>query len=470
MSRALLSFLGGMGTGYLAQQDKSYERGRQEKLDVQNQQLFDAKMEDINRTKADRQALVDVGRPATTVDGTAVDDGSGNQSLYKTPPNAEALDSMQAEADMRAEQTGAAQKPLSLAAARGLSAGVGASRIYIDPAKADEALAAYNTSEASDKRTVQALRATGRASEAMQMEAATKSGKMSDISLKAAQTKEVDDFYNATVMDSFKKDGVFLGAVAMMNKTNALGLGGMTFEATPSADGKMMEFYSTDKAGKRTLTSTVTNDKSGEMEVIAGALKLSPDKKIDWYQDAIKRAAEAKRYDETVKREDKRFEQTFGQTALQNQRTYDLQAQTAKQSGAAASVALDLAKLNLDEVSAQKRVPVVIRDQVAIIRDQLKSIDAAQYKSMSEGTYSSETPGVIALNAQRQVASDKLIKLLTPYMPVTQGIPVEQAKPPLPPGLTVGAASKQADGIYPPSEKTLGRQITIKNGKITEIK
>lgn len=470
MSRALLSFLGGMGTGYLAQQDKSYERGRQEKLDVQNQQLFDAKMEDINRTKADRQALVDAGRPATTVDGTAVDDGSGNQSLYKTPPNAEALDSMQAEADMRAELTGATQKPLSLAAARGLSAGVGASRIYIDPAKADEALAAYNTSEASDKRTAQALRNTGRATEAMQMEAAAKSGKMSDIQLKAAQTKEADDAYNATLMDSFKKDGVFLGAAAMMTKTNALGLGGMTFEATPSADGRMMEFYGIDKDGKRTLTSTVTNDKTGEMEIIAGALKLSPDKKIDWYQDAIKRAVDTKRYDETFKRQGEQFTQTFDQAALQNKRSYDLAVQTSKQSGAAAAMALKSATLAYNRAAEENKVPAAVTKTVAGLQKQIEIDATALAKSQAEGSWRPEDPGTVSLMNRIADNTSTATKLMTPYMPVTQGMPVEQAKPPLPPGLTVGAASKQADGIYPPSEKTLGRQITIKNGKITEIK
>ena len=161
MSKGLLAFAAGMGTGYLNQQQRDKEDARIDEDRAMRKQEFDAKMEEASAAKNLRLSLVDAAKPASTMDGTAITDGQGNRSLYKTAPDAAQMESMQAESDMRAEQAGTAPAPLGLASARGLSAGKGASRIYTDLAQADKAMADYGTSKAFTGRLADAYSANG---------------------------------------------------------------------------------------------------------------------------------------------------------------------------------------------------------------------------------------------------------------------------------------------------------------------
>lgn len=170
MGLGLASFIAGAGSGYMGAQRQSELDGERKADRAMRKEEFDAKMEEVNAAKGLRLSLADAARPASTIDGTAVTDGSGNRSLYKTAPDAAALDSMQAESDMRAEQAGKPATPLSLASARGLSAGKGASRIYTDGAEADKAMAGYNTPESVAQRQGQALRLAGKPVEALDLE------------------------------------------------------------------------------------------------------------------------------------------------------------------------------------------------------------------------------------------------------------------------------------------------------------
>ncbi len=88
MSKAL-AFLTGLGTGYMSQSQKNKELERQAKIDAQNTELHDARMDEIRSGKADKQTLRDAGAERTAMSGTAVNAPQG-QMLYKDPAQAEA--------------------------------------------------------------------------------------------------------------------------------------------------------------------------------------------------------------------------------------------------------------------------------------------------------------------------------------------------------------------------------------------
>lgn len=385
MSRALLSFIGGMGSGYLSQTDKNKDRARQEKLDAQNQQLFDAKIDDINRAKTDRQALADAGKPAT------VEEGAGGMLKPETMDNRDVG---------LAENAALPNQGLSDKAYRVAGAS------YATPAEAATAKTAYEAPDAVAARTAQALRSTGRATEAMQMEAAVKSGKMSDIQLSAAKVQEARDAYNTTAMDAFRAHGVFQGAAKMMTDTGMGNLAGTKFDAVASADGKTMEFYRTGADGQRTLAHQVPNTREGELSLITASLKLSPDKMVDWYQDSVKRASETERWDKSFNRQGDQFSQTHA-----------IAKQSAERQDSLASLQIKAGTLAYDKAVEEHKVPAAVKQQVEILRDELKTIATATAKAQAEGMWQPDNPGAKAQGERQMVVNEQLRTLLTPYMP-----------------------------------------------------
>lgn len=57
-----MAFLAGMGTGYINGKNSKREQDRQDAKDKRDQTLFDRQMEELNRTRDDRQAVRDVGQ------------------------------------------------------------------------------------------------------------------------------------------------------------------------------------------------------------------------------------------------------------------------------------------------------------------------------------------------------------------------------------------------------------------------
>lgn len=58
-----MAFLAGMGAGYMTQKQRNLENDRLAKIDTQNQQLFQAKIDEINQNKAEKAALQAAGAP-----------------------------------------------------------------------------------------------------------------------------------------------------------------------------------------------------------------------------------------------------------------------------------------------------------------------------------------------------------------------------------------------------------------------
>jgi len=366
----MLSFLAGLGGGYIKGTQRRQDDERQAKFDAQNTQLFDARMADINRANTDRQALSDAAAPLkvdTPID--VLKDDEGNDM-----PKAGAFEV--------------------------------SNKRYATMEEASKQVDAGNSPDGRGARIASAYAATGRPMEAMQMQTAVRQGKAADIQLKAAQASEARDAFNNTAMDTFRNLGTFQGAAKLMTDTGAFGLGGVKFEAEPSADGKTMAFYKTGLDGKRSLFNSVSNDRDGELKIIQSMLKVPADKLVDWHLDAQKRALATEHWDKTFKQSDEHFNTS---KKLQEQQI-GLSAGHLK-----LAQADDLRKQTLFDNEA--KVPEVVKKAYVSLETSAKAMDAAIYKAQSEGMFRPEDPGSQKLMADRAAVSLKMAHLLQPYMP-----------------------------------------------------
>lgn len=155
--QGLAAFATGFAGGLMTARQHKEEKARQDKIDSQNAELHQARMEDINRGKQERIALADAVAPRTAQQGTVVDGGQ-TREFYADPAKVtpELQQDRQIEAEMRAEQAGT--KPVSLADAKpgyGVNAG---SKAQISTDKPD--LASLNSRDAKMQRVVDATMAT----------------------------------------------------------------------------------------------------------------------------------------------------------------------------------------------------------------------------------------------------------------------------------------------------------------------
>lgn len=82
MSSGILSFIAGLGTGYVSQTERERDRAGQEKLDQIAFDRADAEKKDRERKAAGDQALIDNGKDVTVNDGATVTGVSAQPTTY----------------------------------------------------------------------------------------------------------------------------------------------------------------------------------------------------------------------------------------------------------------------------------------------------------------------------------------------------------------------------------------------------
>ena len=271
-NRALLSLAAGFGGGYLAGTERRKDRERQAKIDAQNTELHDARMEEINAGRAQRVALADAAAPRTAQPGTVVDGGQGRE-FYADPNQAQAVQQdRQAEAEMRAEQAG--QTAPSLAQARpgyGVTAG---SRGQIRADKPD--LDAENTQDAKLKRQIEVIQTTDPIKALTLSNAAMENKQRLQKEADDAAFRKINGFQTPQEMADF------------MTEYPHDGLGGkFKAKAVPSADGKTWSFIGTDKDGNEVkIPGDYTNDEDGMVKArmaLAGRFG-DPNRRLEFYK------------------------------------------------------------------------------------------------------------------------------------------------------------------------------------------
>lgn len=145
-----VSFLAGLGTGYLNAKTQKDRDDRQAKIDAENAEIRALQRDELKQAREDRQTLRDAGADRVALPGTAVIASTGT-NLYADPEQAEAA---AAEARIEAEMTGTDPAGVKTQAATGVTGRMAKGhQITTDPVD----VAAINSPEAKSKRVIAAL-------------------------------------------------------------------------------------------------------------------------------------------------------------------------------------------------------------------------------------------------------------------------------------------------------------------------
>lgn len=159
MSRGMVSFLAGMGTGYIKAKDKALEQERQAKIDARADWEHNQKVDAANKQAKVDQDLIDAAAPRQAVSGEVIE--AGGQKLFSADPGQAAQ--VKSMVDSIAELEGAApavQQPgyaVTGSMARGHQIGAGAA----------PDVAALNTPDAESQRVQDVYRRAGMRDKAM---------------------------------------------------------------------------------------------------------------------------------------------------------------------------------------------------------------------------------------------------------------------------------------------------------------
>jgi len=412
MARSAIAFLAGLGTGYVEETNRAEKQKREDEDRALRNEAARLSIDAVKQAKADQQTLRDAVKPATLMDGTAVTSPDGNKLLYKTAPDAATLDSMQAEADMRGEQTGQAPVPVNLAAAQGLNASAqGQAKIYTDPAQASKAQSDYNAPGAMDKRTIAALRSIDPL-KAMDAEHTQTQRGREDIKFKQEQDAIGKKLAAENVLESLKplRAGDGIGFAKIFNaKGDATIVGDVTMTPEPrDVGGQAITSYTAtfqvkDKDGNiatRTINSQdasmalMSFEKKHALDIQAGNKKQSQD---NWNK-------------------------TFDQNAEHFKENKRLQEKQIGISAGNLSIAKEEAARKAEAFKEERKVPASVRLAYKTLESTAEAIDKAAYKAQAEGTFNVESASAQKLMADRLIVSNQMKALLAPHLPKAAGV------------------------------------------------
>ncbi len=179
-SKNALAFAAGLGGGYLQGKSLADARREREEDRAWKKEQQDWQREQMERERQNQRSLADAVVPRTTIEGTVVTDGQGNDNLYRDPGQAKAAQAdLEAEAELRGGP--------SLSQARPGYGVVGPSvGNTISEQRPD--VAALNTPQARNQRVVDALMGQDPA-KAISLQNATTAGEKARFDMEEAQRK-----------------------------------------------------------------------------------------------------------------------------------------------------------------------------------------------------------------------------------------------------------------------------------------
>lgn len=388
-----LSFIAGLGTGYLNQSGKM----RKEAKDDEDRELRNSeirmRLDELKQGAADKQALRDAGAQRTAETGVAVQAGTGT-NFYKDPAQAaQAAADAQIEAEMRGDVKPVTATPATGITIQGAKTGNQITTQPVDVAK-------LNAPDERNKRVLSTLWRID-PSRAIQMEASLKQGKMADIQISEAEAKQARETFNAKAMEAMRTKGIWQGAASILTDTASNGLDGVEFRAEPTPDGKIMQLLRINPDGSTVVARQFPNTPEGEMRAVAGLLQTSPEKLVDWYRDDLKATREAEQWNKRFDWEKKKHEddQTYRNRAL------SIQAGQEKRARELHEIAMKDAK-----------IPGAVKMRAQNLAKESETVQAAIAKAMAEDTFRPDSEGGKKLLEQQARLSMQMDKLLKPYI------------------------------------------------------
>jgi len=434
MANRLLSFAGGLAQGYMNQSRYQDQQARQDKLDAMREQEFELRKRqlegqigDQEQERADRRALREDATADAPVDGTAVSIGgdlSGNTDAESAANSVQAIEA--------ANQTLPEDQRISAGVAPIRAVGRGdQQKSFLQSAQglddAEQYAKTLNDPQAKVKRYTERLRAQGKVAEALKFE--------------SDYADQQQKLYQAQL--------------------NAITNHGL--ELISQGDiGGLAKAYNEHYQDGRTAVPTVNADGSGAFAIYQGdpkdskQLGVMPFKSKDdlaqqFYQmmNPIE-AMKQRKLDAAEAKADDRWGQEFG-----------LKKQAAQASLASAG----RARKSDDPLYALNRAKTVFKAAYGRDPTQEETIKLAGLGGEDFDKLDGKTAVELvkeAVKAGTTTVADAPRNIVA----VQQGLKQARSPAALPSGLVVGTSSKQADGVY----NAQGRQVTIQNGKVTEIK
>lgn len=364
MSSALLALIAGAGAGYMGQKNRNDEEARQAKRDDQSQQLFDARMREIQQGESDRTALRAAGAPVEVANDT----------------------------EFRPSQ----DAPVATGGYR-----VGAAK-FAERGLADTEAAAQNSPDATRGRMSAALMAQGKYGEATQLDTAATQGKLAKVQLSeaesVAQHKKI-----ARGMAGAIRDGGWQGAADFATKGYN---DGYTYKAVE--DGK----------GGATMQRFTADGKP------AGAMPFAKPEDLIMFTAS---AVDPTKYVEyKTGRDDKKADQEYREavrksTELHQRNMERLSGQSAQNSAEHLKIERERFDLVKAAAAAEAKIPSAVKQQFTAYSKELDTISGALAKAQAEGSFDATNPGSMELLRRQRTLSEKSAQLLKPYLSGKEG-------------------------------------------------
>jgi len=364
MSRGMVSFLAGFGSGALKYKQKQLDDERQARRDKQTDDLHNAQMERIGQEKSDRQALKDAAAPVAVEQPNDVlkdDDGNDMPAVPAFRAGTKRFETM---------------------------------------ADATQAAEAANTPDAANARMAQALRATGKPGEAMQLEAGARQSKAADLQLKEAERAAGQRAFAQGASEAMAKgDWAEFAKFATEQYKD-----GFTYTAVPDAKGgAVLKRVGADgkEGGSHTFASR-------EDAIVMAATRADPLKYAEY----------------VTGRKDKE------QAQANNDREFDLRKQESESNqdyrkrmlgiqGAQEARARQTHALAMDDA----KIPPAVKLRAQSLAKQMETVNSAVSKAMAENSFDPSSANAKSLLEQQAALGLQYADLLKPFTPGGKGSP-----------------------------------------------
>lgn len=392
MSRGMVSFLAGLGTGYIKAKDKAYEQERQAKDDAwRDEQRTRQRGEWEKQDKLDSD-LRDAAADRTVVSGTVTEAAGGNKVLTTDPAQTAAIQKTLAdEAELRGEAapTSRAGQAITGTMARG-------SQITDGPVD----VAALNTPDARNQRTVDALQKNGQIERAATMQSTLLDQQAKRLGLDVAQAKFADEQFNRRLSERLSGPNWKDEAASVLTDTQLGTLAGATVTAVPKEGGKF-DFVATKDGQSRVLGSFEDTD-AGRAKFMQQVGRVSLESKIGWIVEG-----------EKSKREEERWQQTFDFNKKKEENDQQYRQRVLGLQYAQERRLAQTHKLTMDDA----KIPPGVKLQAQTLAKQMETANSALSKAMAEGMFDPNNEGTKELIKTQRVLGLQYQRLMAPYIP-----------------------------------------------------
>lgn len=392
MSRGMVAFLAGLGGGYLKAQDKRLENERQAKDDAwRDEQRTRQRGEWEKQDKLDSD-LRDAAADRTVVSGTVTEAAGGNKVLTTDPAQTAAIQKTLAdEAELRGEAapTSRAGQAITGTMARG-------SQITDGPVD----VAALNTPDARNQRTVDALQKNGQIERAATMQSTLLDQQAKRLGLDVAQAKFADEQFNRRLSERLSGPNWKDEAASVLTDTQLGTLAGATVTSVPKEGGKF-DFVATKDGQSRVLGSFEDTD-AGRAKFMQQVGRVSLESKIGWIVEGEKSKREEERWQQTFDFNKKKEEndQQYRQRVLGLQYAQEARLQAQH-------------KITMEDA----KIPPGVKLQAQTLAKQMETANAALSKAMAEGSFDPNNAGTAELIKAQRVLGLQYQRLMAPYIP-----------------------------------------------------